>query len=102
MYSSRLKISLAGPRYDREVVITFLATGLLGKLSKDILTTLIPSELGILVYKDLTSRDTKYELSGIFSILLIFRKKSLYLVYMMVFVELLPEGDNLHILKYLI
>ena len=62
LYSSRLKISLAGPCYDREVVITFLATVLLGELSKDILTTLIPSELGLLVYKDLTSRDTKYEL----------------------------------------
>ena len=43
---------------------------------EDVLTALIPSELEILEYKDLTSRDTKYELSGIFSILLIFHKKS--------------------------
>ena len=84
---------------DRKVVITFVATVLLGKFSKDVLTALIPSELGILVYKDLTFRDAKYELSGIFSILLIFHKKAL--VYKMVFVKLLAESDNLHTLKYL-
>ena len=61
----------------RKIVITFLLAVLLGKYSKDLLTTLILLELGILAYKDLTSRDTKYELSGIFSILLIFHKKSL-------------------------
>ena len=61
----------------RKIVITFLLAVLLGKYSKDLLTALIPLELGILAYKDLTSRDTKYELSGIFSILLIFHKKSL-------------------------
>ena len=62
---------------DIKIVITFVATVLLGKFSKDVLTALILSELGILVYKYLTSKDTKYELSGIFSVLLIFRKKSL-------------------------
>ena len=61
---------------DRKVVITFVATVLLGKFHEDVLTALIPSELEILEYKDLTSRDTKYELSGIFSILLVFHKKS--------------------------
>ena len=86
---------------DRKVVITFVATVLQGKFSQDVLTALIPSELGILVYKDLPSRDTKYELSGIFSILLIFPKSHLYLVYKKVFAELLAEGDNLHTLKYL-
>ena len=35
----------------RKVSITFVATVLLGKFSKDVLTALIPSELGILVYK---------------------------------------------------
>ena len=58
-------------------MITFLATILLGKILKDVLTALMPSELRILVYKDLTYSDTKYELYGVFSILLIFRKKSL-------------------------
>ena len=61
---------------DRKVVATFVAAALLGKFSIDVLTVLIPSELGILVYKDLMSKHTKYELSGIFSILLTFRKKS--------------------------
>ena len=70
----------------RKIVITFLPVVLLGKYSKDLLTALIPLELGILAYKDLTSRDTKYELSGIFSILLIFHKKSLDFVYNMVIV----------------
>ena len=32
---------------DRKVVITFVATVLLGKFFKDVLTALIPSELGI-------------------------------------------------------
>ena len=62
---------------DRKVVIIFVATVLLGKFSNNVLTALIPSELEILVCKDLSSRDTKYELSGIFSALLIFRKNSL-------------------------
>ena len=37
----------------------------------------------------------------IFSILLIFRKSHLYLVYKIVFVELMAKVDNLYILKYL-
>ena len=61
---------------DLNVVITFVATFLPRKFSTDVFTALIPSEFGILVYKDLTSRNTKYELSGIVSIVLIFRKKS--------------------------
>ena len=81
---------------NRKIVITFVATFLLGKFSKDLLTTLIPLELEILVNKDLTFRNTKYELSGVFSVFFfIFCKKSL------VFAELLAEGDNLHTLKYL-
>ena len=36
---------------------------------KYVLTALIPLELGIIAYKDLTSRNTKCELSGIFSII---------------------------------
>ena len=80
---------------DRKILITFVATVLLGKFSKNVLTALIPLELEILVYKDLTFRNTKYELSGVFSVFFfIFCKKSL------VFVELLAEGDNLHTLKY--
>ena len=80
---------------NRKIVITFVATFLLGKFSKNVLTTLIPLELEILVNKDLTFRNTKYELSGVFSVFFfIFCKKSL------VFAELLAEGDNLHTLKY--
>ena len=44
---------------DRKVVITLVATVLVRRFSKDVLTALITSELGILVYKDLTSGDTK-------------------------------------------
>ena len=44
---------------DRKVLITFVATVLLVKFPKDVLTAFIPLELRILVYKDLTSRDTK-------------------------------------------
>ena len=62
---------------DRKVVITFVATVLLGKFSEAVLTALVLSELGIIAYKDLTFRDAKYELSGTFSILLVFRKNSL-------------------------
>ena len=62
---------------DRIVVITLVATVLLGKFPKDVLTALIPLELEILVHKGLTSRDTRYGLTGIFSILLVFRKMSL-------------------------
>ena len=59
------------------MLITFIASTLLGKFSRDVLAALIPSAFGIIVYKDFTSRDTKYELSGIVSIVLVFRKKSL-------------------------
>ena len=82
-------------------MITFVATVLFGKFSKDVFTALIPSEFGILVYKDLASRDTKYELSGIFLLCRFFAKRYLHLVYKMEFVELLAEGDDLHTLKYL-
>ena len=54
--------------HDRKLVITFVAIVLLGKFSKDVLTALIHSELGILAYKDLTSKDTKYEIHGIHEI----------------------------------
>ena len=82
-------------------MITVIATVLLGKFSKDVVTALIPSGIGIFVCKDLTSRHTKYELPVIFSVLLIFRKSYLYLVYKIVFVELMAKVDNLYILKYL-
>ena len=61
---------------DREVVITSVTTALFGKFSKDVLTVLISSEFGLLAYKDLTYRDTKYKLSDIISVVLIFREKS--------------------------
>ena len=46
------------------MVIAFDASAFLGKLSNDVLTAFIPSEFGIFVYKDFTSSDTRYELSG--------------------------------------
>ena len=82
-------------------MITFVAIVLLGKFSKDVLTALIHSKLGILVYNDLTSRDTKCMLSRIFLFCWYFVKSHLYLVYKMLFVKLLTEGGNLHTLKYL-
>ena len=82
-------------------MITFVATVPVGKFSKDVLTASIPSELGILVYQDLTSRDIKYELSGIFLFCWFAVKSDVYLIYKMVFAKLLAKGDNLHILKYL-
>ena len=52
-------------RFDyRKVVITFFVIVPLGKLSGDIFTASIPSEFGILVYKDFTFSNTRYELSG--------------------------------------
>ena len=81
---------------DRKLVISFVATVLLEKFSKNFL---VPSELGILVYKDLTSMDTTDELSGIFSILLSFRKKS-FVSCILVFVELLAEHMYIYIYIY--
>ena len=49
---------------DRIVAITFVATVLLRKLSKNVLNTL---KFKILVYKDLMSRDAQFESSGIVS-----------------------------------
>ena len=49
---------------DRKVVITFAAVVFLGKLSSHVFNAFIPSEFGIFVYKDFTSSDTRYELSG--------------------------------------
>ena len=48
----------------RKIVITFAAIVFLGKLSSDVFTAFIPSEFGIFVYKDFTSSDNRYELSG--------------------------------------
>ena len=56
------------------MVITFVATVLLEKFPKNVLTALIPSQFGIFLNKDLTSRDTKYELSGIVYIVSVFLK----------------------------
>ena len=54
-------------------VITFVATFLVVCLS---FTTFIPSAFGILVYKNLTSRDTKWPLSGTDFIAFSLSKKS--------------------------
>ena len=54
---------------DRIVVITFVATFFLESYLK---MFRILSKFGTLVYKDLMSRDTKFELSGIVSFVLIY------------------------------
>ena len=66
-FCSQTQLNIKGK--GSKVVITFVATVLL-------FTAVIPSEFGILIYKDFTSRDTKYESSVIVSIVLIFRRKS--------------------------
>ena len=58
------------------VAITFVEAVRLKCFSKDILTDLILSAFGILVYNDFTSRETKYELSGTKLIWLILIRKS--------------------------
>ena len=50
--------------YDRKVFITFAAIVFPGKLSSDVFISFIPLEFGIFVYKDFTSANTRYELSG--------------------------------------
>ena len=47
----------------KNVVITFVKGVCLEHFSKDVLTNLIPSAFGILVYNDFTSTETRYELS---------------------------------------
>lgn len=48
---------------DRKVFITLVAIVLLGKLSSEVFSAFIPSEFGILVYKNFTFSNTRYELS---------------------------------------
>ena len=45
--------------------IGYVAVIFLGNLSSDIFTAFIPSEFGIIVYKDFMYNDTRYELSDI-------------------------------------
>ena len=60
----------------KNVVITFVeAVVHVEYFSKDVLTDLIPSAFGILVYNDFTSREIRYELSGTKLIWLIFLRK---------------------------
>ena len=49
---------------DRKTVITIVTIAFQGKFSIRVFTAFIPSEIGIFVYKDFTSSDTRYELSG--------------------------------------
>ena len=58
-------------------MITFVATVLPGKFLKDVLPALIPLELGILVCKDRSPGILNMRYFVFFSVLLIFRKKSL-------------------------
>ena len=59
----------------KNVVITFVEAVRLEYFSKDVLTDLIPSAFGILVYNNFTSRETRYELSGTKLVWLIFLRK---------------------------
>ena len=59
----QLKIKLFNASINaKNVVITFVKV-CLEYFSKDVLTNLIPSAFGILVYNDFTSTETRYELS---------------------------------------
>ena len=49
---------------DRKIFITFFTIVFLGKLSSDIFTVFISTELEIFVYKDFTSSESSYELFG--------------------------------------
>ena len=60
----------------KNVVITFVEAIRLEYFSENVLTDLIPSAFGILVYNNCTSRETRNELSGSNSIWLIFLRKS--------------------------
>ena len=60
----------------KNAVTTFVEAVRLEYFSKDVLTDLIPSAFGMLVYNDLTSRETRYEFSGTKSVWLIFLRKS--------------------------
>ena len=59
----------------KNLVITFVEAVCLEYFSNDVLTDLISAALGILVYNDFTSRETRYELFGTESIWLIFLTK---------------------------
>ena len=72
----QLEIKLFGVSINSQnVVITFVEAVRLEYFSNDVLTDLIPSALGILVYNHFTSRGTRYELFGTESIWLIFLTK---------------------------
>ena len=81
---------------DREVVITFLATVLLVRFSKDVLTAFLPSELEIFVHKYTKEILNSYLVFFLFCCF--FGKGYLYLSYKTVFVEPMVEVDNLHTL----
>ena len=66
---------------NRKAVINFVVTILLGKFSKVVLRALIPSKLGILIYK-------------VSLFCWFFVKSHFYLVYKVVLVELFAEGVN--------
>ena len=59
----------------KNVVITFVEAVGLKYFSKDVLTDLIPSAFGMLVYNDFTCREARYESSGTKLIWLIFLRK---------------------------
>ena len=60
---------------EQPLLLTFAEAVCLEYFSKDILTDLIPSAFGILVYNDFTSKETRNELPGTKSIWLTFLRK---------------------------
>ena len=60
----------------RNVVVTFVEAVHLEQFSKDVLTDLIPSTFGMLVYKEFTSKETRQELTGTKSAWLIFLRNN--------------------------
>ena len=52
----------------KNVVITFVKALRLEYFSKDVLTDLIPSAFGVMVYNDCTSTEARYQLFGTKSI----------------------------------
>ena len=65
----------------KNVMITFVATVLVGWLSSTSVTVFIPSLFGMFVYSDFTSRITSKQSFGIFFILLNFLKEICSLSY---------------------
>ena len=59
-----MNTKLFNVRINNSKVITFVTIVILGKLPSDVFTVFVPSKFWIIIYKNFTSGDTRYELSG--------------------------------------